>query len=135
MRRIKRPRKRGARRSVDPSLLQYPRKQSEFEIQAYLFSELRGMGLDARGEVRAGRESRFDIVVFEEKDPVLIIEVKTRRLPRNPSSPRMREMSRRRAEQAHRYKQYLDNVVWIEGMRQAELFIQKKREEIQQRGG
>lgn len=132
MRRIRGHTRRRKRTHINPGLLQYPKRQSEFEIQAYLFSELKSLGLDVRGEVRAGRESRFDLVVFEERAATQIIEVKTRRLPRNPASPRLREMTLRRAEQMARYRAYDVSVELIEGMRQAELFVQKVREEMRQ---
>lgn len=55
----------------------YRREWSEFEVQAYLWSKLRERGVDVRGEVtsRDGR-NRFDLVIFENHLPVLIIEVK-----------------------------------------------------------
>lgn len=108
--------------------MQYPRRQSEFEIQAYLFSELKAMGLDVRGEVRAGRESRFDLVVFEERVPKIIVEVKTRKLPKNPTTFRAKERTRRREEQLSRYDKYGLPVHLIEGMRQAGEFIQRMKQ-------
>lgn len=68
------------------SELQYPHKPSEFEIQAFLFINLRRMGYDVRGEVKGhARASRFDLVIFGKERsasgkcrpmPVRIIEVK-----------------------------------------------------------
>ncbi len=57
-----------------------PKSETEFEVQAYLWNELRKHGINARGEVKtkyAKRQYvRFDIAVF--KDGVLqqIIEIK-----------------------------------------------------------
>jgi hypothetical protein len=63
--------------------IRYPSLPSEFEVQAFLYTELRCLGYDARGEVttRDG-EFRFDIVIFtgagHSRRPVRIIEVKDR---------------------------------------------------------
>lgn len=65
----------------------YPSIQSEFEVQAYLYGALKAQGLDVRGEVcvfglfgmrEAKAVCRFDLVVFENKNPILILEVKAR---------------------------------------------------------
>lgn len=64
--------------------IKYPTKESEFEIQATLFNRLKELGHDVRGEVtdrqegreKGFRQSRFDIVVFENKKAKFIIEVK-----------------------------------------------------------
>lgn len=55
--------------------MQYPKNASEFEIQAELYFGLRKLGFDARGEVPTSK-CRFDLVVFDNKQPVLIIECK-----------------------------------------------------------
>lgn len=62
----------------------YPIKQTEFEIQAKLFSRLNSEGYDAKGEVSHTRNNqvkgykhcRFDLVVFENKKAKFIIECK-----------------------------------------------------------
>lgn len=60
---------------------------SEFEVQAALYSALRELGIDVRGEVKfygdfglrdAKASCRFDLVIFRDKNPELIIEVKAR---------------------------------------------------------
>jgi len=64
--------------------IQYPEKQSEFEIQATLFNKLVSLGYDVRGEVtyrdlsakKGFKQSRFDVVLFKDKKAILIIEVK-----------------------------------------------------------
>ena len=70
----------------------YPKKISEFEVHSDLFhklkEELSPLGFEIRGEVplltlerfgRARRQvSRFDIVIFRGKNPLLVIEVKKR---------------------------------------------------------
>ena len=69
--------------------IKYPEKESEFEIQAKLFSELKQRGFDVRGEVSVGaveymsrsgvrKKSRcqLDLVVFHESKVACIIEVR-----------------------------------------------------------
>lgn len=64
--------------------ISYPVKHSEFEVHAELYDRLRALGYDARGCVPArcrddkGRQPRchLDLVVFRERQPVVIIEVK-----------------------------------------------------------
>jgi hypothetical protein len=71
--------------------IKYPKKVSEFEIQAELYSLLKDEeGYDVRGEVRVDdrkqpkgyRQCRFDLVVYEDKVAKFIIEVKDRK-PKN----------------------------------------------------
>lgn len=65
--------------------IDYPGTPTEFELHAKLYCGLRARGIDARGEVMEivrgsrrplGFKCRFDIVIFEEKRAVLVIEVK-----------------------------------------------------------
>ncbi len=61
--------------------IEYPREKSEAEIQAILWRRLKRCGLDARLEVsslmeKGKTESRFDIVVFYEREAFCIVEVK-----------------------------------------------------------
>ena len=68
--------------------IKYPPVESEFEVQAWLWSELRRAGINARGEVPVHGEfglrickvaCRFDIVVFDARPkPVCVLEVKAR---------------------------------------------------------
>lgn len=65
-----------------------PKRESEFDVQAQLWSSLRSKGIDVRGEVKTRakfegcRKSsvtcRFDLVVYAQGEAVLIIEVKAR---------------------------------------------------------
>jgi uncharacterized protein YjhX (UPF0386 family) len=74
-------------------MISYPVGQSEFEIHAYLFCKLRVAKLDARGEVnwvtglskRGWKHCRCDIVIFKDKIPRLIIEVKRKKKDRSHS--------------------------------------------------
>lgn len=62
------------------SILKYPSIKSEFEVHSDLFQYLKSRGLDVRGEVKLknpdGRGARFDIVVYDNKEAVCVIEVK-----------------------------------------------------------
>lgn len=76
-----------AARNAEFSLL-YPAIESEFEVQAWLYGNLRDLGFDVRGEVQAlgcfGMRKtkagcRFDLVLYDAmKKPICIFEVKAR---------------------------------------------------------
>jgi len=57
-----------------------PSRWTEFEVQAFIWTGLRGLGIDARGEVKcafAGRaQVRFDIAVFVDGTLAGIVECK-----------------------------------------------------------
>lgn len=61
-------------------LVREPTDRTEFEVQAYLWSELVKRGINARGEVKARYERRayvrFDIAIFENGNLTQILEVK-----------------------------------------------------------
>ena len=58
--------------------IDYPKRNSEFEVQAYIYHTLKAKGFDVRGEVTSRLGSAIlDLVVFDDrKRPVCIIEVK-----------------------------------------------------------
>jgi hypothetical protein len=61
--------------------MRYPTAPTEFEVQAFLYIELRKMGYNARGEVSVyNNRARFDIAIYPHgtnlKIPLRIIEVK-----------------------------------------------------------
>jgi hypothetical protein len=76
--------------------IKFPRKHSEFEVQAELYSKLKLAGYNVRGEVEAkqiGRRGcRFDLVIFDGEEARIIIEVKSRRrlLDRQLDTPQLR---------------------------------------------
>lgn len=74
-----RPARRESTRDKDSAAVE-PNRPTEFEIQARLWSGLRALGINARGEVKcvfSGRSRvRFDIAVFEEGQLVGVIECK-----------------------------------------------------------
>lgn len=55
--------------------IKYPEKDFEIDTQTHLLILLREMGYDAKQEVKF-KNNRFDIVIFEEKKAICIIEVK-----------------------------------------------------------
>ena len=101
-----------------------PDRQTEFEVQAYLWSQLRSLGINVRGEVKATFEKRsvvrFDLVVF--KDGVLqgIIEVK--------SAPIKHKTCWEQTRQGLRYHQFGVPVVIVYGQDQAEALIKNATE-------
>jgi hypothetical protein len=93
--------------------MRYSGRPSEFEIQAYLYCELRRFGYDARGEVSTkDGDCRFDVVVFVGRKPRRIIEVKKSR-------------KQYRSKQIEYYRSYGVKVVSVCGMEQAKELIRK----------
>ncbi len=94
--------------------IKYGKRPTEFEIQAYLYTELRRLGYDARGEVTTkDGDCRFDIVVFANKrKPARIIEVKSCR-------------KKYRSRQLDQYRAYGIKVISICGMEQAQALIER----------
>jgi hypothetical protein len=107
-------------RSFMLNVIGYPRRLSEFEMQATIYSALRAMKVDCRGCVPArcedfGRHPKcyFDLVVFgRNKMPVVIVEVKVRR----EKSPEARLGSR----QHRRYSKF--NVPLVVCDRESKIF-------------
>lgn len=96
---------------------------SEFEIQARLFSGLKELGLDVRGEVKTmfgDRRStcRFDLVLYDEAGHATqILEVK--------ASDVRHKSSVEATRQGQRYTQFGVPVTFIYGMPDALAFIAK----------
>jgi len=97
----------------------YPNSFSEFEVQAYLYSKLKRMGFDVRGEVSAvnimGKGSRFDLVIFKKGKASKIIEVKKKR-------------EQRIQTQRVKYNRYGIGVHFVMGMEDAEKYIKDIRD-------
>jgi hypothetical protein len=66
------------RQAPKRNLLRDPRHVTEFEVQAFLYSELKAIGWTVRGEVPTFRhKARFDLVVYDNEGyPLRIIETK-----------------------------------------------------------
>lgn len=95
--------------------VQEPTQPTEFEVQAYLWSELRALGVNARGEVKtvfAGRAVvRFDIAVFDAGKLVGVLEVKAAQIQHRAGWETTR--------QGARYAQYGVPIRLVYGMEQA----------------
>jgi len=95
-------------------LILYPKTFSEFEIQAYVYNSLIQIGVDVRAEVRAknssGRINILDLVIFKDKAPVMILEIKKNR-------------TQNISEQKIEYGNYGIPMRFIMGMKSAEEYI------------
>ena len=112
--------------------IDYPSAPSEFEVQAFLYWELKRMGFNVRGEVHGrhdGKRLRFDLVIFcGKRNPVRIIEVKkhTKRFIKA-EGIRNQKMARDLTDQVRRYEKSGVPVDVIGAMREAEAYIEKVR--------
>ena len=101
-----------------------PQGDTEFEVQAYLWGELRKMGVNARGEVktRHGKRTwvRFDIAIFIAGKLTRIIEVKR--------SPINHKTTWEDTRQGKRYNEFGVPVSIVYGMPQAEEFLKSLKE-------
>jgi hypothetical protein len=106
----------------------YPKRHSEFEVQAWLYMALREAGYDARGEVKtffqpkdkkARKKAlfcRFDVVVYdEEQKAISVLEVKADKVKHQNGAEGTR--------QGQRYRVYGVPVTFIYGMEGAEAFV------------
>jgi len=96
-----------------------PKGDTEFEVQAYLWNELRRMGVNARGEIKAkyGKRTwvRFDIAIFDDGKLKQIVEIKKRQAKHNTTWEDTR--------QGKRYNEFGVQVNIVYGMEQAKEFI------------
>ena len=94
--------------------------ESEFEVQANLYSALKTKGVDVRGEVAwfdpgTRTHCRFDLVIYENKAPVHILEVKARQVKHKTCLEDTR--------QGRRYRLFGIPVTFIYGSADASLFV------------
>jgi hypothetical protein len=98
-----------------------PGVPTEFEVQAYVWSELRKAGVNARGEVKtrfAKRSSvRFDIAIFEGGKLTGIVEIKKSKINHKTKWEDTR--------QGFRYNQFGVPVTILYGMDDAVAFVGK----------
>jgi glutaredoxin len=94
------------------AVIQSPSYETEFEVQAFLYSSLKLLGWHVRGELATICKScRFDLVVFDrDGKPFRVIEVKKR-------------TALEASKQAARYAEFGVPVSVIQGMKQAQRFI------------
>lgn len=99
----------------------YPtRDMNEFELHAWLYGKLKNIGLDVRGEVRwfdpvERIQCRFDLVIFENKRPHQIIEVKP------PAAKRGKSVEDTR--QGRRYRLFGVPVTFVYGAEDAKALL------------
>lgn len=96
-----------------------PKTPTEFEVQAYVWNELRRKGVNARGEVKTKFEKRcfvrFDVAIFEGGKLTHIIEIKR---------SKMKHKTRwEDTRQGQRYNQFGVPVTILYGMEDAEKFV------------
>lgn len=104
--------------------INYPKHQSEFEVQSYLFQEMTSLGFDVRGEVNGSEGSAFDLVVFdEEKNPIRIIEVKRKKFKQSKQNLLSNMERKRLGEQIERYKRYGVPLDVVQGLPCAQHYI------------
>lgn len=96
-----------------------PQHITEFEIQAYLWNELKKRGINARGEVKTRYAKRayvrFDIAIFEDGEMTRIIEIKRSKIAHKTSWEDTR--------QGKRYNEFGVPVNIIYGMQDADEFL------------
>jgi hypothetical protein len=96
-----------------------PTSPTEFEVQAYVWNELRKKGVNARGEVKtqfAKRQHvRFDIAIFDGGKLTHIIEIKISKIKHKTSWANTR--------QGYRYNQFGVPVTILYGMDDAVNFL------------
>ena len=107
--------------------IKYPDVDSEFEVHAMLYFNLRQAGWDARGEVpfhgsfglrKAKAACRFDLVIFnQDKTPRFIIEVKAR--------PVRHKTTVEDTRQGTRYPMFGVPVHFVYGMQDAAVLLNK----------
>jgi hypothetical protein len=100
---------------------------SEFEVQAFLYSALKALGVDVRGEVKwAGKlpehlskkkkaACRFDLVIFKDRQAVDILEIKT--------APVTHSRGLEKTRQGTRYRLFGVSVTFIYGMPSAKEYL------------
>lgn len=107
---------------------------SEFEVQAFLYSELKRLGIDVRGEVNFKGEKkyyeqnkksrqtrcRFDLVIFHNCEAIKIIEVK--------NAPIKHKTSLENTRQGIRYRHFGIPVIFIYGMNDAIKLLQDEQQ-------
>lgn len=106
--------------------IEYPTVASEFEVQAFLYSELKRRGLDVRGEVKARgcfglrkakAACRFDLVLFQNRQAVMILEIK--------GAPVNHQTTMEATRQGQRYPHFGVPVWTVYGMAGAEAVIER----------
>jgi len=97
--------------------IEIPKTPSEFEIQSYIYNEIKKLGYNVYGEVKSiSGKHRFDLVIFYKTFPLIIVEVKTKAATKNSKSIK---------RQCEAYLAYGTHVELICGMNEAKSFISR----------
>jgi hypothetical protein len=104
---------------------------TEFEVQAYLYAEFKARGFLVRGELKTKcGKCKFDLVLYSEREPVRIIEVKNGRTLNGKYNP-VKSPAKTESEQIDKYAEFGVPVDLIRGMEEAIAFVR----EYDARGG
>lgn len=111
-----------------PDLIPYNFSVTEFEVQAYLYWELKSLGYLVRGEVTTQcLTCRLDLVVYKRDGdkvvPIRIIEVKKAAFVGNQRKDR-RAAQRKRDKQLAQYAVFKVPVDTVCNLKQAKLYIE-----------
>lgn len=95
---------------------------SEFEVQAFLYGELKKMGRNVRGEVKwfdpdLRVQCRFDLVIYGERGAEQIVEVK-------PTARKWVKTPLEDTRQGRRYRLFGVPVTFVYGMEDARKFLE-----------
>jgi hypothetical protein len=100
-----------------------PSTSTEFEVQAYLWNELRRLGINVRGEVKTKFDKRcyvrFDLAIFENGQLKEIIEIKRSKMNHKTSWVQTR--------QGRRYSSYGVPVSIVYGLDDADVYLKNKQ--------
>jgi hypothetical protein len=100
---------------------------TEFEVQAYLYEQLRSLRHNVRGEIKTKCGTcRFDLVVVEDGRPVRLIEVKKGQPPINLKKV-VRAVKHSRRKQIARYEQFGLPVDSVCGLAEAKQYVEQVR--------
>jgi len=105
--------------------IRWPPYETEFEIQAHLYAELRALGFRVRGNIMSADNNFLDLVVFDDANNVIaLIEVKKEIHKHDWDDPIFMKALR---AQVQRYCDLGGPVHLIVGMKKAEAFLAKIR--------
>jgi len=109
----------------------YPKRETEFEVQAELYCKLKKQGFNVRGNVKINDNRHLDLVVFDENNnDICIIEVKNWKLNCNFE----KKFNRPRTKaQRKEYLKYNSNLEYCVHSAQIEMTIKRVQEIINNR--
>lgn len=119
----------GKPRAKSRGPIAYPGQSSEFEVQAWMYSEIKGMGIDVRGEVPCGN-GVLDLVLFDNcRHPVLVLEVKRLRVEQLARVQKAQSVRKRVRSQLVRYRSHGIPVLLVDGIKKARKVIAELKQD------